>query len=121
MTVIVDDHDHRIVYDPVGLWIPEGGSLEFMATTTSSNTTGCTGNFTFLGTSITIYGSVGPGNGSSMSFRIDKSSGSYSAPALNNAIHHQTFWTSPVLPMGLHNLVITQASSASHPLFFSTT
>ncbi|KAJ7704864.1 hypothetical protein B0H17DRAFT_1301780 [Mycena rosella] len=123
MSVIIDDHDVLVQYSPPAGWASFGSSQEYLSTTRTSTTLGSNATFSFEGTSITVFGTVGPGNGSTMSFAIDQTAvGSYDAPALNSAIYHQAFWTSPVLAEGSHSLYIEQDSfnqdSAKKPVIF---
>ncbi|KAJ7490754.1 hypothetical protein FB451DRAFT_625539 [Mycena latifolia] len=120
MSVIVDDHDALIQHTPPAGWASFGSTVEYLSTTTTSATTlGNTATFTFEGTSITVYGTIGPGNGSTMTFSIDETPVDlYDAPALDSAIYHQAFWTSPVLAEGSHNLVINQDSSSEQGVIF---
>ncbi|KAJ6544230.1 hypothetical protein B0H19DRAFT_1170014 [Mycena capillaripes] len=103
MSVIVDDHSNLVQYNPPSGWTSQGGSIEFLATTTASKVAGSTAIFTFEGTSVSVFGTVGPsGNGSRMGFSIDQSlSSSYTAP------------------VGLHTLVMTlETSSETEIIFF---
>ncbi|KAJ6530926.1 hypothetical protein DFH09DRAFT_1183686 [Mycena vulgaris] len=121
MSVIVDDRDPQVHYSP-GDWAPSGIDVEYMTTTTSSNTQGDTAIFKFKGTSVGVYGTVGPGNGSIMAFSIDQSSVAlYISPPINSAnsaIYHQNLWTSEVLPEGSHTLSITQNSSNPNMIIY---
>lgn len=64
------------------------------------------------GTSVSVYGSVGPGNGAKMGFSIDQFPIIlYIAPAVSAPMFHQALWTSPTLPDGTHTLTITQNST----------
>ncbi|KAJ6506820.1 hypothetical protein C8R45DRAFT_922984 [Mycena sanguinolenta] len=117
-TAIVDDRDPLIQY--AGAWSQAGSSEEFDSTTTFSTTTGSTATFPFVGTSVTVYGTVGAHNvtpQASWSFAVDGTvTGTYNPPAnMTSDIHHQALWTTPAssLANGSHNLVITQATAAS--------
>ncbi|KAJ6544678.1 hypothetical protein DFH09DRAFT_1173089 [Mycena vulgaris] len=119
MNVIVDDRDTRIQYTPPGGWTSGGTPAEYMMTTSTSKLEGATAIFTFEGTSVGVYGTVGPGNGSSMAFSIDGSSvGYYAAPAVNAPIYHEAFWSSEALPNGTHTLIIIQTSSTQSYIIF---
>ncbi|KAJ7728578.1 hypothetical protein DFH07DRAFT_757210 [Mycena maculata] len=119
MSVIVDDQDVLLQYNAPGGWIPGGTSFEYMGTTTSSKTLGDSVIFTFEGSSISVYATVGPSGGSSMGFGIDQSVISlYSAPAVTSAMYHQVLWTSAFLPEGSHTLEMIQNSSYPNNTIF---
>ncbi|KAJ7509087.1 hypothetical protein B0H11DRAFT_2432738 [Mycena galericulata] len=114
---IVDDRDASITY--AGPWLGGGKPEEFMRTTTHSETQGSAASFNFVGTSITVYGTVtaAPANIQSqfsLDFGIDNNStltGTYTPPSNMSAdIHHTAFWESPALSNGTHTLVITQTA-----------
>ncbi|KAJ6524870.1 hypothetical protein DFH09DRAFT_1189120, partial [Mycena vulgaris] len=80
---------------------------------------GDTAIFKFKGTSVGVYGTVGPGNGSIMAFSIDQSPVAlYISPPINSGIYHQNLWTSEVLPEGSHTLSITQNSSNPNMIIY---
>ncbi|KAJ7720869.1 hypothetical protein DFH07DRAFT_858305 [Mycena maculata] len=123
MSVIVDDHDALVLYNPTvpahsnvsSGWLQEGTQTEFTKTTSSSVTPGETATFTFTGSSVTVFGTLGPppnlGNASSMLFSIDQGTPSaFIAPAIDNTTHHELIWTSGPLAEESHTLVITQNS-----------
>ncbi|KAJ7174078.1 hypothetical protein C8R43DRAFT_873753 [Mycena crocata] len=121
MSVIVDDHDPAIQYNPSGGWLSLGAPTEFMSTTRLATRAGATASFTFVGTSITVYGTVGPGgNASTIAFSVDASAPlTYSAPTVDSgALYHQAFFTSPILPEASHTLLITRDSSTKHNILF---
>ncbi|KAJ7431634.1 hypothetical protein B0H11DRAFT_2129449 [Mycena galericulata] len=117
---IIDDHDPLIVYS--GPWITQGSSEEFKDTTSVSVTVGASASFTFVGTSITAYGTVAAVNppNASMSFVVDGSiKGSYiPANGMSADIHHTALWESPALSDGSHTLVITQTAAQVAPVIF---
>ncbi|KAJ7720878.1 hypothetical protein DFH07DRAFT_723776, partial [Mycena maculata] len=121
--VIVDDRDALVQYNPLPAvsnashgWVHEGTQTEFMDTTSSSVTLGDTATFTFTGSSVTVFGTLGPtpnpGNASSMLFSIDQGTPSaFIAPATSNStINHEPIWASGPLAEEQHTLVITQNS-----------
>ncbi|KAF7344722.1 hypothetical protein MVEN_01632900 [Mycena venus] len=120
---VVDDRDPLIQYG--GSWVRGGVWLEFGSTTMFSVTAGSTASFTFVGTSITVYGTVAAKNlnpQASWSFVIDGSiTGTYTPPNnMTSDIHHEALWTSPAssLNNGSHELVITQSAAASDGVLY---
>ncbi|KAJ6528279.1 hypothetical protein DFH09DRAFT_1186069 [Mycena vulgaris] len=118
---IVDDSDPLIRY--AGSWSAAGSSVEFNKTTKVSRVQGSTAIFSFVGTSIVVYGSVGPSDLNSplpsMSFSVDGSViGSYTAPDLTSSIHHEALWASPTMKTGSHTLVITQTAAQAGAVIF---
>ncbi|KAJ7668066.1 hypothetical protein B0H17DRAFT_843012, partial [Mycena rosella] len=103
---IVDDRNPLVQY--VGAWSAAGSAIEFDGTTTWSPQAGSTVSFTFVGTSILVYGSVGMNSpGAGWSFAVDNTiHGSYTSPNLTSAIHHEPLYTSPTMANGSHNLII---------------
>ncbi|KAJ7133372.1 hypothetical protein C8R44DRAFT_23058 [Mycena epipterygia] len=110
---IVDDRDPLIHY--TGAWIGAGSPAEFSSTTTVSVTEGTTASFTFVGSSITVYGTVAAKNPplASLSFAVDDSiTGSYTPPSnMASDIHHEALWTSPTMSDEVHTLIITQTAA----------
>ncbi|KAK7049134.1 hypothetical protein R3P38DRAFT_2872826 [Favolaschia claudopus] len=110
---IVDDRDPLIQY--AGNWNDAGASLEFNSTTRWSDLQGSTASLTFVGTSITIFGTVAAKTSpqASLDFSIDNSSsGIYTPPSnMSSDIHHEALWVSPPLNDGSHTLVITQTAA----------
>ncbi|KAJ7615642.1 hypothetical protein DFH06DRAFT_1013336 [Mycena polygramma] len=107
-TAIIDDRDPLVHY--AGAWIAAGASSEFNATTMFSEQAGSTASLAFVGTSVTVYGTVAARNLSpqaSWSFVVDGSiSGTYTPPNNMTAdIHHQPL--SGDLTPGTHTLVVT--------------
>ncbi|KAJ6576057.1 hypothetical protein DFH09DRAFT_1150288 [Mycena vulgaris] len=115
MSVIVDDRDSLVQYIPGWRTHDLGRPVEFRSTTSSPGVTGDKAEFTFDGSSVSVFGTVGPGTtGSSMTFSVDGGpDGSYTVTPgnFNSTIHHQLFWSSPVLSEGLHTLLITSSQS----------
>ncbi|KAJ7704924.1 hypothetical protein B0H17DRAFT_886048, partial [Mycena rosella] len=104
--VIIDDHDPRMQYN--GQWGNYGSSPEYLSTTRASRTRGDMVTFTFEGTSVGVFGTVGAGNGATMEFSLDHSpNSSFSAPPSISGLFHQPLWTSGVLFNELHTLSIT--------------
>ncbi|KAJ7775508.1 hypothetical protein B0H16DRAFT_46648 [Mycena metata] len=109
-TAIVDDRDPLIHYSPP--WGQAGIPEEFAATT-SVGTAASTASFTFVGTSVIVYGTVtGDSLARNLVFRLDNMiSGTFNSPHPPNSIHHVALWSSPTLENATHTLVITQATS----------
>ncbi|KAJ7887023.1 hypothetical protein B0H14DRAFT_2696352 [Mycena olivaceomarginata] len=112
-TVIVDERDTAIQYSTG--WNNAGAFLEFDGTTRWSSIEGSTATFTFVGSSVTVYGSVaGNPAQAGLSFMVDKSLiGSYSAKQGGTALYHEALYVSPTLSEGSHTLVITQNAAQS--------
>ncbi|KAJ7635050.1 hypothetical protein FB45DRAFT_744550, partial [Roridomyces roridus] len=120
---ILDNADPLVHY--AGSWTTAGGSEEFQATTAVSVTQGSTASLSFTGSSIGVYGTLGPVSGPSnttMGFVVDNNkafSGSFTAPAnLGAAIHHNIFWQSPTLTDSEHTLVITMTDTGAFDILF---
>ncbi|KAJ7720874.1 hypothetical protein DFH07DRAFT_933003 [Mycena maculata] len=105
MSVIVDNEDDILQY--TGTWSQGGASVEYL-TTTSTGASGDTVTFSFEGTYVAVYATVGPGSGSNMNFVIDQTPATtYIAPPTTSPIYHQELWTSNVLDEGPHTLLVT--------------
>ncbi|KAJ7038033.1 hypothetical protein C8F04DRAFT_1091137 [Mycena alexandri] len=117
---IIDDRNPLITYS--GPWSQAGGSIEFDSTTTCSTTQGTSASFTFVGTSVTVYGTIAAEKApnATMSFAVDKTTtGTFVPPSgLTSDVHHQTLWASPVLGNGTHTLVITQTEAQAACVLF---
>ncbi|KAF8843342.1 hypothetical protein BDN67DRAFT_889411, partial [Paxillus ammoniavirescens] len=120
----VDDRDPRITY--TGDWFLGGGPPEHQNTTHGTTTAGSSASFNFTGmlckgTSVGVYGTVGPTEfyhvdvGSPVSiYNLDHFPAvSFYAPALNSASYHYQFYISPPLDEGIHYLVITSVNMSS--------
>ncbi|KAJ7061304.1 hypothetical protein C8F01DRAFT_1369492 [Mycena amicta] len=120
MNVVVDDRDPAVQYTPAWETADIGLPIEFGSTTSRALKNGDTARFSFTGTSVAVYGTIGPqtGVGSSMSFSIDGgSSTSFSAPTGPSTTYHQRFFESSFLPDAAHTLQITSTSAAPSQLF----
>ncbi|KAF8146309.1 hypothetical protein K438DRAFT_525944 [Mycena galopus ATCC 62051] len=114
MSVIIDDNNPLVQYNPPSGWSRAGKAPEFDATTHTSATPGDTATLAFDGTSISVYGTVAPSFGSRLNFSIDGVDlGSYEAPLGPVAIQNQLFWISPAFNETTHQLVVTVAKDAS--------
>ncbi|KAJ6530950.1 hypothetical protein DFH09DRAFT_140911 [Mycena vulgaris] len=117
---IVDEKDALVHY--AGSWNDAGSAAEFNGTTTWSAVQGSTVSFTFVGTSIGVFGTVAAKNPpqSSLTFLVDNSiQGTYTPPANMLAdIHHEELWASPTLGSGSHTLVITQSAAQALGVIF---
>ncbi|KAK7018407.1 parallel beta-helix repeat protein [Favolaschia claudopus] len=109
MSVLVDDNDSSVQYNSRSGWKKFGQAPEFNATTHASATRGDTATLEFQGTSISVYGSIGPSTpGGRLNFSIDgQDAGSYVDPGVPKVIHNQRFWTSSALEEAPHTLVVT--------------
>ncbi|KAJ7148553.1 hypothetical protein C8R43DRAFT_1108083 [Mycena crocata] len=123
MIIIVDNFDPLVQYNPPANWIHGGSSIEYNKTTASSKTQGDTATFSFEGTTIAVYGTVGPNNGSesTMSFSIDSDASTtfdYTAPKTTSALYHQLFIGTSNLSEGSHTLWVTQKSTSPDGIIF---
>ncbi|KAJ7923772.1 hypothetical protein B0H13DRAFT_1979274, partial [Mycena leptocephala] len=111
---IVDASDVALIHY-VGTWNDAEDSSEFNNTTKWSAMEGPTVSFIFVGTSISIYGTVGARNPSqaSLTFVVDNSiTGTYAPPSgITTDAHRETLWASPSMSNGSHTLVITQTET----------
>ncbi|KAJ7194223.1 hypothetical protein GGX14DRAFT_700960 [Mycena pura] len=121
MSVIVDDRNISIKYNPEWTTLDLGTFIDFRATTSQPPVTGGEAQYTFNGTSVSVYGTFGPSaddgseNGTSMAFSVDGGDAATFTvpPRTTSATHHQLFYSSPVLSQGLHTLLIQSTQSGS--------
>ncbi|KAI0339359.1 hypothetical protein BDW22DRAFT_586348 [Trametopsis cervina] len=109
--ILVDDADTPILAY-TGSWTPSGNANEYNSTTHGSSSAGASVSLTFHGTSIQVYGTIGPSAGDGVpqtSYFLDNNPEVIYIAANNpgNALYHQPFFTSPPIPDGEHNLTIT--------------
>ncbi|KAJ7237800.1 hypothetical protein C8J57DRAFT_1566670 [Mycena rebaudengoi] len=116
---IVDERDTNLRYS--GSWQDAGSPQEFNSTTRFSQVPGSAVSFTFIGTSITVYGTVAAWNPplASWEFAIDGAKvGEYEPVGLTADIHHEAIWTSPTIASSSHTLTITQSAAQSLGVLF---
>ncbi|KAF7332732.1 hypothetical protein MKEN_00156600 [Mycena kentingensis (nom. inval.)] len=124
---IIDDSDARVHY--AGNWVTGGAGQEYAQTTHCSQLQGSTASLTFVGTSISVYGTVvGQHTNSSLSFVIDNDAsltGTYTPPAtFAGDQHHELLFASPRLSGSgdgdgdEHTLVITQGAVAERCVLY---
>ncbi|KAK6966835.1 hypothetical protein R3P38DRAFT_3245361 [Favolaschia claudopus] len=120
---VVDDRDPTIAYS--GSWGRAGSLEEFDGTTTFSTGQGASATFPFVGTSVTVYGTIGARNITTQptwTFTVDGSLLGTFTPTqgMTADVHHQALWTSPSLSLndGTHNLVIQQTSATTTGVLF---
>ncbi|KAG9217776.1 hypothetical protein CCMSSC00406_0003535 [Pleurotus cornucopiae] len=111
-TYTVDDADSQIRYSDG--WTKEGSGQEFNTTTTWTATRGAFFTFTFLGTSVKVFGtSTGidpqtPRTIPNITYEVDDGSPApFSGPNRTETLHHQLFYASPPLQFAVHTLVGT--------------
>ncbi|KAF7310183.1 hypothetical protein MIND_00391900 [Mycena indigotica] len=108
--VVVDDSDKAIHY--AGKWGTSGSPAEYKHTTHCSVTQGSTASFSFVGTSIGVYGTVSANaTGGALSFLLDNTRrATYTAVRAAGVVHHTELFAAAGLADGPHTLVITQAA-----------
>nr|GAT54135.1 predicted protein [Mycena chlorophos] len=123
MNAIFDDHDSSVQYIPSWRSRNLGHPLEFQSTLSNPGETGDAAQFTFVGSSVSVFGTYEPGDGTaSMAFSIDNGpSTPFSTGSTDNTAHHQLFFTSQSssvpLTDGPHVLSITSTSADNSNLF----
>ncbi|KAK7017634.1 parallel beta-helix repeat protein [Favolaschia claudopus] len=117
MSVLVDDNDLSVQYNSHSGWEKHGQAPEFNATTHASATRGDTATLEFQGTSISIYGSLGPSApGARLNFSLDGlDAGSFVGNGTPQAQHNQLFWTSSTVQEASHTLVVTVDHDTATP------
>ncbi|KAK7049116.1 hypothetical protein R3P38DRAFT_3175366 [Favolaschia claudopus] len=119
-TAIIDDRDALIRYD--GNWSETGGADEFNSTMTWSAVQGASASLIFVGTSVTVFGTVATSDSpqASMTFLVDGIIGGTYTPPSNTTsnIHHEALWVSPTLTDASHTLVITQTAAQTQGEIF---
>ncbi|KAJ7077986.1 hypothetical protein B0H15DRAFT_1025959 [Mycena belliarum] len=116
---IVDERDPLVRY--TGTWNDAGAPLEFKGTTRWSSVQGSTASFSFVGTSVTVFGTVAAVNPpqAALSFLVDKTvAGSFAPEGLTADVHHTALWASPPLADGPHTLVVTQTAAQAAGVLF---
>ncbi|KAL7277128.1 hypothetical protein ACG7TL_008973 [Trametes sanguinea] len=101
----IDDSSPQLQYS--GQWSQAGNSLDYQSTSHASSSAGSSVKFTFNGTYITVYGSVGP-NGSTSSYTLDDASPVSKSvqPVVPPQYNWPFFFPESPLQPGLHELVI---------------
>ncbi|KAK7018406.1 hypothetical protein R3P38DRAFT_1299656 [Favolaschia claudopus] len=118
MSVLVDDSDPFVKYNSQSGWEKWGlPSVEFNGTTHASATRGDTATLEFQGTSISVYGSLGPSApGARLNFSLDGlDAGSFIGNGTPRSQHNQLFWTSSTVQEASHTLVVTVDHDTATP------
>ncbi|CAA7262048.1 unnamed protein product [Cyclocybe aegerita] len=115
----VDDRDPAIIYStaPPGQWdwasssggFPWGAPEEYMGTTTLSRRKGARATFSFVGSSVQVYGtiSINVTVSASSSYAIDGGAPTfYTAPVVSQITYQTPFFQSRPVSPGRHTLVI---------------
>ncbi|PPQ72214.1 hypothetical protein CVT26_006969 [Gymnopilus dilepis] len=115
----LDDRNPSIIYSTG--WNQAGSALEFNKTTTWTAVAGSTAKFTFQGTGVGVFGTVGKKLPKSIApvseYSIDGSAPvTFTADPKAVVQTSQAFFQSPLLPDGVHTLTVTN-KLASDPLF----
>ncbi|KAL4265535.1 hypothetical protein AB1N83_004078 [Pleurotus pulmonarius] len=103
-SVIIDDTDTQIQYSPG--WQQGGSTNEYKGTTTNAETKGAFFELKFIGTSITVYGTLALHSSSNSTYTVDGGEPFPFRSKGDNLVHYQKiFYTSPPLPYMEHTLV----------------
>ncbi|KAJ6479667.1 hypothetical protein C8R45DRAFT_355244 [Mycena sanguinolenta] len=120
MSVLVDDNDPSVQYNSPSGWVRFGEAPEFDGTTHASGTQGDTARFSFEGTSIAVFGTVGNEGQARLNFSIDDAAPGLfgvSTTSRPEALHNMLFWTSPLLEETEHTLTVTVDPNSNISLF----
>ncbi|KAH6910856.1 hypothetical protein BKA70DRAFT_1371062 [Coprinopsis sp. MPI-PUGE-AT-0042] len=113
--LIFDDRDASVVYS--GSWGQAGVSEEFNSTTTFSNTAGSTATLNFIGTGITVLGTIAGGAREeepiSQYVLDDNDAVLFQGSPGRAPQRNQAFYQSPTLPAGQHTLTITNLAEGT--------
>ncbi|KAF8225169.1 hypothetical protein L208DRAFT_1380750 [Tricholoma matsutake] len=109
----IDDSDPGIKYSAD--WFIGGGSGDADGTTHGTMTAGATASFTFTGTHVEVFGTIGTASSTDSTYSVDGSSNiTFSATPrpgqTGDLVHQQLFYQSPELADRQHTLVITSTS-----------
>ncbi|KAF7316070.1 hypothetical protein MIND_00125000 [Mycena indigotica] len=127
MNIIVDDQDPSLHYTPA--WStkgndgsPRGNPQEFMGTTSHSVQEDTTVSFTFIGTQITIFGSLlvvdQVTSDAFLQFTLDGIRQDSAFPEVVNPPFHRLVWDSGSLSDGQHILVMEDTIPDTSDFFF---
>ncbi|KAF7298550.1 hypothetical protein MIND_00801700 [Mycena indigotica] len=123
MNVVVDDRDPAVQYFPNWRTKDLGRAVEFASTTSNPAKHGDAAQLTFSGTSISVFGTIAPGNGqSSMDFSIDDGPATtFQPPPVpstdKDGVHHQPLFASTALSEGSHTIRMTSSGSDISQIF----
>ncbi|TFK96946.1 hypothetical protein BDV98DRAFT_597051 [Pterulicium gracile] len=119
--IIVDEADSRVRFDPPDAWNLAGVIPEHESTTHFTTRGGATSTFSFSGTGIEVYGTLGleeSQNPFNVSFSIDgKSAGTYQSIDVERILRRMPFFSSGVLPDSEHTLVATYMTDGARTMF----
>ncbi|EPQ52357.1 hypothetical protein GLOTRDRAFT_132471 [Gloeophyllum trabeum ATCC 11539] len=105
----IDDTNPDLHYSP-GWFTAGNATTEYNGTTHGTVTFGSTMTFTFVGSAITVYGTVGPTKSTSSYNLDDLPAYVHSAPEPPSPVYRQVFYQSPVLPFGEHMLIMQKTT-----------
>ncbi|TFK26415.1 hypothetical protein FA15DRAFT_732426 [Coprinopsis marcescibilis] len=120
-SIVIDDRDPNIQYSPG--WLTAGSNSEFMQTTTTTHISGASARLEFVGTRISVFGTI--------SIRDVPPRSSYTiddrdslvfightplVQPVDQNVYHELFFESPTLSDGLHTLNITNLGT-ENPLW----
>ncbi|KAG6809473.1 hypothetical protein H0H92_016115 [Tricholoma furcatifolium] len=122
VTTTVDDRDPNIQY--AGPWVLGGTEFEYDGTTHGTSTVGAQAAYTFTGSLIEVFGTIGMENNGDPSFAATSSytvdGGStvaFTGAVENVTLYKQLFFTSQPLGAGQHTLVISYVTAGKNPLW----
>ncbi|KAF9788224.1 hypothetical protein BJ322DRAFT_616583 [Thelephora terrestris] len=108
-TVVIDDTNPALVYS--GSWVRGGVSSEYNVTTHGTTQKGATLQYSFRGTSVSVYGTIGTDTPTS-TYTIDGSTPSvFAAGKESTFVYQQLFFHSPTLADAEHTLLVTNTGS----------
>ncbi|TFK21020.1 hypothetical protein FA15DRAFT_688909 [Coprinopsis marcescibilis] len=119
--LIFDDADPAITYS-TGDWDRAGSDREFNSTTTWTTEEGATATIQFIGTRISVHGTIGAGRattGARSAYVVDDDTPViFEATPDTTVQYNQLFFQSPELEEGQHTLTITNVGDEDRDQFF---
>ncbi|KAL4265542.1 hypothetical protein AB1N83_004073 [Pleurotus pulmonarius] len=111
--VIIDDRDTQILYSSG--WHVDGSENEYQRTTSNTDIKGASFTFTFVGTSVAVYGTLDSLGHPNTTYILDDSDPfPFVGTPKRIARYQQEFYSSPIVPYGKHTLVGSCATEGAH-------
>ncbi|OCH86468.1 hypothetical protein OBBRIDRAFT_737970, partial [Obba rivulosa] len=102
--ITIDDRDPQLKY--TGSWTDAGTSANYQSTTSESQRSGSTVRFTFNGTFVAVYGTLGS-TASDATYQLDSNPPiNATFPAPSYPLNNVPFWSSDIVSPGGHTLTI---------------